>query len=247
MERRSLFDQMSLNCLYYLDNCFPESSISIDFQAGEEALSHEIMLWEKKNAPYKLPSDLCNFFSVFNGVNVIWSIDVAAEKPSISVGELRINKVEDIKEISMDHIINISSLNILGGGFSVFSLDKYCLVGEIVLLYRHGNSSDNTSSFSNFDSIQDAIEGFIPRQLYNSSSTGLYNAPEVWLIDQSSRLHYISSSFTHYFRVMIAHLGIIGWQLAFTPEGLPMQTQQWMGMFCKERLIVDRYCHEKLN
>ena len=41
--------------------------------------------------------------------------------------------------------------------------------------------------------------------------------------------------------------GITGWQLAFTPEGMPVNTTQyWMSLFCKERLIVDRQWHAAL-
>jgi hypothetical protein len=43
---------------------------------------------------------------------------------------------------------------------------------------------------------------------------------------------------------MVVHLGIYGWQSAFTPEGASPATQQWMRMFCKERLIVDSHVHE---
>jgi hypothetical protein len=63
---------------------------------------------------------------------------------------------------------------------------------------------------------------------------------------QSARWHYISKTFTQYFRLMVIHVGIHGWQLAFTPEGVPPVTQQWMGLFCKERLIVDKYWRDRL-
>jgi len=38
---------------------------------------------------------------------------------------------------------------------------------------------------------------------------------------------------------MIMHVGVHGWQLAFTPEGLSPLTQQWMMLFCRERLTMD--------
>lgn len=41
--------------------------------------------------------------------------------------------------------------------------------------------------------------------------------------------------------------GIFGWQYAFTPEGLAGPTKDWMNMFCKERLIVDKHWHENLS
>ena len=40
-------------------------------------------------------------------------------------------------------------------------------------------------------------------------------------------------------RIMVVHLGVHGWQLAFTPDGLPPSAKAWMNLFCKERLTVD--------
>ena len=243
--KRTIFDKMALNCLYYLENCFPDCAMSIDFQAGDEALLHEIISWDRKNSPYKLPSDLKNFYSMFNGVNVCWSIDLSIDKPSIPIGEFRINRIEDIQKVNIEHVVNMSSFNVLGSGCTVYSLDKLCDVGEVVLLYRHvGTETPGTVNHDNsFSSSGSTDNLFLPRQLISNASR--FDSPEVWLIDLSSRLHYLCSSFTHYFRVMVAHMGITGWQLSFTPEGLPMHVQHWMGVFCKERLIVDRYCHEK--
>jgi len=44
--------------------------------------------------------------------------------------------------------------------------------------------------------------------------------PEVWFADRSGTYHYIASSFTEYLKLMASHLGIPGWQYAFTPLGL---------------------------
>jgi len=36
--------------------------------------------------------------------------------------------------------------------------------------------------------------------------------------------------------LMMMHVGVHGWQLAYTPEGISLITKQWMNLFCRERL-----------
>jgi tubulin polyglutamylase complex subunit 2 len=44
--------------------------------------------------------------------------------------------------------------------------------------------------------------------------------PQIWFQDLSCKWYYIANTFTDYFRLMIMHLGIPGWQYAFTNAGL---------------------------
>ena len=38
---------------------------------------------------------------------------------------------------------------------------------------------------------------------------------------------------------MVVHLGIVGWQYAYTDIGLDNVTRQWMRLYCPERLAAD--------
>lgn len=40
------------------------------------------------------------------------------------------------------------------------------------------------------------------------------------------RWHFLADDFTNYFRMMVVHLGVRGWQQAFTPVGLSPNTEQ---------------------
>lgn len=42
---------------------------------------------------------------------------------------------------------------------------------------------------------------------------------EVWFLDRSLFWHYLTPSFTAYYRLMITHLGLPEWQYNFTPYG----------------------------
>ncbi|GFR86843.1 tubulin polyglutamylase complex subunit 2-like [Elysia marginata] len=46
-------------------------------------------------------------------------------------------------------------------------------------------------------------------------------------------------SFLAYFRLMLMHLGLPHWQLAFTDIGLPPHSKQWFNMYAPIRLEVD--------
>lgn len=44
--------------------------------------------------------------------------------------------------------------------------------------------------------------------------------------DKQIRWHFLADSFTSYFRMMLVHLGVLGWQQAFSPVGLSPSTEQ---------------------
>ena len=106
-------------------------------------------------------------------------------------------------------------------------------VGDVVLLYK--DCVDDRTA--NYETAIDDLNGI-----------GHYysDKPTVWFIDLSARWHYVCGSFTHYLRLAVTHLGIYGWQLVFTPEGLQLDAEQWMNLFCKERLMIDLHGRHKL-
>jgi hypothetical protein len=65
-----------------------------------------------------------------------------------------------------------------------------------------------------------------------------YEEPEVWFQDISARWHFVSATFSNFLRLLLAHMGVFGWHMAYTPEGLSAETIHWMGLFCKERICV---------
>lgn len=42
---------------------------------------------------------------------------------------------------------------------------------------------------------------------------------EIWFLDRSLCWHFLTATFTSYYRLMITHLGLPEWQYAFTPYG----------------------------
>ena len=51
--------------------------------------------------------------------------------------------------------------------------------------------------------------------------------PQVWFQDKGGRWFFIANSFMDYFRLMVTHLGLPGWQYAYTDVGLDPICKQW--------------------
>jgi hypothetical protein len=64
-------------------------------------------------------------------------------------------------------------------------------------------------------------------------------SPQIWFRDLAGSWFYVAENFTDYFRIMVMHLGLPGWQYAFTDVGLDPVCQQWFRFFSPERLDVD--------
>lgn len=221
-DRRALFNRIALGCISYLESS--EDCRSVIFHSPDAANSHEFTMWEKKHAPLKFPEDMKKFYSSFKGFSITWTVEIASRV--VSIGDMRMNKIDQLQRNLNEYFVNTNTIpkDVEIPDYTtctLFTIDSNCEVGEVVLLYRcylTDNMSINTGS--------QPLEKLLP---------------EVWLLDLSGQLHFISSTFTQYLRLMVSHLGIFGWQLAFTEAGMSETTQQWMGLFCKERLIIDRH------
>jgi len=199
----------------------------LDFNSKEGAQSHEFLIWERKNPPFKLSSDFKSFYSLFNGFNLQWKVNIMGKK--VIVGDIHLNSLDLIQRQSSEGHSVMCETNSIYQPFhpqlcTVFALHAMGEYGQVMLVYRTERTNEISSSASPS-----------PSPSTHSSTAD----PEIWFLDMSSRWHYLCPKFTHYLRILILHMGIIGWELAYTPEGLPDTSQQWMRLFCKERLCID--------
>jgi tubulin polyglutamylase complex subunit 2 len=182
---------------------------NIEMVTKEGVQSHDISLWERKHIPFTMSSDLKAFYSVFNGILIKWGAELGMN--IVPVGEIRVNSIEALVRIPID------------GRFVTSELAQAGIVAP----------DPNTCAAFVLDSFCEF--GYVVLIFRKSSGS----EPEVWFQDLSARWHYICSTFKQYMRVMILHLGIIGWQMAYSCDGLTPWTQYWMRLFCKERLCID--------
>eukprot|EP00752_Nemacystus_decipiens_P001796 g1735.t1 len=122
-------------------------------------------------------------------------------------------------------------------GIAAFCLDSSCEVGRVALVYGGAPITgciDDVGGSSNSKHRERRREGT------KALATRELSSPEVWLQDLSCRWNFLADDFTKYFRMMVVHLGVRGWQQAFTPVGLSPNTEQCMRLYCPDRLLFDQ-------
>lgn len=207
--RRNLFDKAALNIVSHLESI--QEVISIEFSSNPGVLSHEPVIFQKKYGVV-LPEDMKLFYLSFNGTSVRWHGEIHGKVTPI--GHICLSRLDEIVPIPIElDVYSQVAKKSPDPTAQAFVIDSHCEVGFVVILL------------------------FPPPK--GSTAAPLDKSPEVWMLDLSGRWHYICNSFSQYFRLMIVHLGIFGWQYLYTPEGLPRSTIQWMNLFCKERLCAD--------
>mmetsp|Transcript_32356 Transcript_32356/g.37974 ORF Transcript_32356/g.37974 Transcript_32356/m.37974 type:complete len:224 (+) Transcript_32356:84-755(+) len=165
--------------------------------------------WHDKHAPFMLPDDLLGLLAFTDGLFFRWR--ALSLETEIVVGSFCMNKLSDI--IRLDDSPHATTedidLGLTRTNTAAFLIERNIKVGDVALVY----SLDEKNC---------------PR-----------GGPEVWFRDRYGQWHYIASSFSCYYRLLLVHLGILGWQYAFTPNGLAPLTVQWMRLYCPERLMYD--------
>ena len=243
MDRRALLDKALLNVVTYLESCAEVHGVN--FRTGDDQKSAlEILKWEKTHSPFRLPLDLKNFYLLFNTLDLSWCVE-NAEK-NVYIGAIKVRKINDMRKATIvDAIVECHRWKDLGisvadiKGSTAFVFDT-CDNGDIAFIYQNSKNDHGIDNDNSYNYNSNNIE------LVNSTQHSFDN-PSVWLIDGCGRYHYICASFKQYLRLMVTHLGIRGWQAAFTPEGLSPQTNSWMNVFCKERLITDLHFIENCS
>jgi len=220
------FDTISLNILSYL--ALYDEVANVRLYSGEAKASGEILQWERKNLPYKIPADMKEFYAIFNGLRLLWKVNVAGKL--CIIGDMGLLSISDMQRIPLDGTFDCSAASAPDSKTcAAFVISRLPRGGRVVLLYRQ--PTEQASTPSQIVIVQDGLKV--------SSAIINYDEPEVWLQDTNSRWYYMCGSFSQYYRLSLVHVGIIGWQDAFTAAGLAPATRQWMGIFCKERLLVD--------
>ena len=233
--KREQFDKISLNIISYLE-LFPEIT-KIDFSVSNNKSWNEVIAWEKKNFPYKIPFDMKEYYSIFNGLKFSWKIDLSGKLTTI--GDISLLPINEISRIPMEgqfHSLNRPEPDIKNSASFVFDILENIPSYRLVLMYRQPNNQVSAQASTRVIT-KDGLK--ISREIKG------YDNPEIWLQDSSLKWYFIADSFTQYLRLAVSHLGIIGWQNAFTTSGLSPGTQLWMRIFCKERLLMD--LNNKIN
>ena len=61
--------------------------------------------------------------------------------------------------------------------------------------------------------------------LFLLSISALAQDTEIWFLDRALYWHFLTDTFTAYYRLLITHLGLPQWQYAFTSYGISPQAK----------------------
>ncbi|XP_072037495.1 tubulin polyglutamylase complex subunit 2-like [Amphiura filiformis] len=188
------------------------------------AQRHQLVTWEQRNSCL-LPDDLKHFYLTSDGLLLRWSVKL--DENSMPVGRMEINSITDVKKLAGEKPSTTSN-----NGLEMIDYDS--------------EEEDNVCDHPHFDQRScvfelDPCDGHGKVCLvYKDTKPGTAapRIPEVWFLDRALRWHFLAPTFTHYFRLMLMHLGLPQWQYVFTDIGLTPQAKQWFNMYAPERALV---------
>nr|XP_061814644.1 tubulin polyglutamylase complex subunit 2-like [Nerophis lumbriciformis] len=188
----------------------------------EPAEKRNLLSWEQKNNCI-LPEDLRDFYLTTDGFTLTWNVKL--ENECFPLGCMTINSVGRLQPLHQPT--------------PVFSLPNAPSLAD---LDWEENSAEcglaNATTLPHFDSRSrifelDSCDGNGKVCLvYKNTTTGVVaQQSEIWFLDFSLCWHFLTATFSSYYRLMITHLGLPEWQYSFTPYGPSPQAKQWASLY----------------
>ncbi|XP_069482969.1 tubulin polyglutamylase complex subunit 2 [Ambystoma mexicanum] len=188
----------------------------VNFSERPAAERHKIVSWEQKNS-CSLPEDLKNFYLMTDGFQMTWSIKFDGNP--MQLGSMVINSISKLGRLGESAIYTLPNAPTLA------DLDD-----------EEGTESQRRKP--SFDSRHIAFEldpcngnGKVCL-VYRNVKKGVVSLDtEIWFLDRALYWHFLTDTFTAYYRLLITHLGLPQWQYAFTTYGVSPQAKQWFNMY----------------
>uniref|UniRef100_A0A452T3L0 Tubulin polyglutamylase complex subunit 2 n=1 Tax=Ursus maritimus TaxID=29073 RepID=A0A452T3L0_URSMA len=197
--------------------CCPARFPSAVASERERAVRYRSPTVEKKNN-CMLPEDVKNFYLMTNGFHMTWSVKL--DEHTIPLGSMAINSISKLTQL------NQSSVYSLPNAPTLADLEDDAL-----------EDSENQPEKPHFDS-RSVIFELDPCNgngkvclVYKRGKPALAQDTEIWFLDRALYWHFLTDTFTAYYRLLITHLGLPQWQYAFTSYGISPQAKQWFNMY----------------
>ncbi|KAJ7999703.1 hypothetical protein DPEC_G00197160 [Dallia pectoralis] len=178
-----------------------------------------LLSWEQRYACV-LPEDLRDFYLSTDGFTLTWSAKL--ENDFVPLGCMVLNSVSNLRPLCQS--------------MSVFSLPNAPSLAD--LDWDEDQAEESGPAEPHFDSRSRIFEldpcsgnGKVCLVFKNCSKGVVAQQCEVWFLDRSLFWHFLTPTFTAYYRLMITHLGLPEWQYAFTPYGPSPQAKQWASLY----------------
>jgi hypothetical protein len=185
-----------------------------------------------------LPADAAHSLSLSDGFHLRWSIRMRDE--ILPIGNLHINALSQWRRMQ------VQKLKVCGAHYSS-SEEMSGAVSE------DEDAPDEPEKLSL--RLQPAPPSSYPR-LFDLDCTCpaghvclLYTSPissSIYFVDLSSTAYFLAPTLTHYYRLLLMHIGIPHWQYAFTDAGMNQSAEQWFNLLSPHRLEIDLK-HERVQ
>ncbi|KAM4808388.1 tubulin polyglutamylase complex subunit 2 [Rhinophrynus dorsalis] len=210
----SYTEKMTLGICKLLESSPGVTEVKVEEKLPAE--QHMIVSWEQQNS-CTLPEDLKNFYLMTDGFKMTWSVKL--DDNPIPLGSMVINSLSDLR---------------LLGGSSVSSFPNAPTLADL----DDDADEDGHPEMPHFDS-RNVIFELDPCNgngkvclVYKTSKPGVaVRDSEIWFLDRALYWHFLTHTFTAYYRLLLCHLGLPQWQYAFTSYGLSPQAKQWFNMY----------------
>uniref|UniRef100_A0A8B9PKR2 Tubulin polyglutamylase complex subunit 2 n=1 Tax=Apteryx owenii TaxID=8824 RepID=A0A8B9PKR2_APTOW len=194
----------------------------VTFVEKEPAERHTIISWEQKNSCI-LPEDLKNFYLMTDGFQMTWS--VKTDDTPMPLGSMVINSVSKLCRL---------------GGSSMYTLPNAPTLADLEDDTDEEGNEDKPEK-PHFDS-RSLIFELDPCNgngkvclVYKHTKPVVSPDTEIWFLDRALYWHFLTKTFTAYYRLLITHLGLPQWQYAFTSYGVSPQAKKRTGAACSSQ------------
>uniref|UniRef100_A0A674J6Z7 Knr4/Smi1-like domain-containing protein n=1 Tax=Terrapene triunguis TaxID=2587831 RepID=A0A674J6Z7_9SAUR len=168
-------------------------------------------MWICRKNSCVLPEDLKNFYLMSDGFHMTWSVKF--DDNPMPLGSMVIN--------------GISKLSRLGGS------SAYALPNAPTLADLEDDMDEEDDLLRSLPTLifYDSSHPSTSKQCYPFCTCSFVSIPvvtpdtEIWFLDRALYWHFLTDSFTAYYRLLITHLGLPQWQYAFTSYGVSPQAK----------------------
>lgn len=191
----------------------------VNFVDKPAAERHKIISWEQKNN-CSLPEDLKNFYLMTDGFEMTWSVKFDGNL--MQLGSMVINSISKLSRLGQPAIYTLPNAP------SLADLEDDT-DDEGAETKREKPSFDSRNLIFELDPCNGNGKVCL---VYRNVKKGVVSLDtEIWFLDRALYWHFLTETFTAYYRLLITHLGLPQWQYTFTSFGVSPQAKQWFNMY----------------
>ncbi|KAI8821045.1 uncharacterized protein EV422DRAFT_595272 [Fimicolochytrium jonesii] len=186
----------------------------------------DLTAWTKLNAPYRLPDDVRRFFAVADGLRIEWGVGGDGRGGELTAGR----KAKEIT-VGVLEILPLRHWTRLDGTRKPTPTTGFAKQGTIPPPSPKGGAAFLIQHCEEYGSTclvfpaAESTSGDI-------SSPHRTPPPHIAFFDPRSMTYRpIATTFTAYFRLMVMHMGVRGWQTAWTEAGMRQEVMDWVGFY----------------